>query len=120
MDSRGESSVEKSMSIKSNELRNFSFSPETKFKGNSQKRLYTLNSSFNGNKSSSSLNKITNIGVISEDEEYKLGVKSKHKNYKKLNYYQNPEKVVTINLSMSSKNNSNNGSSSKNKNKKSK
>ena len=120
LDSRGESSVEKSMSIKSNELRNFSFSPETKFKGNSQKRLYTLNSSFNGNKSSSSLNKITNIGVISEDEEYKLGVKSKHKNYKKLNYYQNPEKVVTINLSMSSKNNSNNGSSSKNKNKKSK
>ena len=120
LDSRGESSVEKSMSIKSNELRNFSFSPETKFKGNSQKRLYTLNSSFNGNKSSSSLNKITNIGVISEDEEYKLGVKSKHKNYKKLNYYQNPEKVVTINLSMSSKNNSNNGSSSKNKTKKSK
>ena len=120
LDSRGESSVERSLSIKSNELRNFSFSPETKLKSGNSQRVSTLNSSFNGNKSSSSLNKVGNIGVISEDEEYKLAGRGKLKNFKKHKFYQNAEKKVTINLSMSSKNSKSNTNSTVSKNKKNK
>ena len=120
LDSKGESSVERSLSIKSNELRNFSFSPETKLKSGNSQRVSTLNSSFNGNKSSTSLTKIANIGVISEDEEYKINNRAKMKNYKKIKFYQNAEKKVTINLSMSTKTSkaNTNNSASKTKSKK--
>ena len=120
LDSKGESSVERSLSIKSNELRNFSFSPEKKKKSGNSQRVSTLNSSFNGNKSSTSLTKIANIGVISEDEEYKINNRAKMKNYKKIKFYQNAEKKVTINLSMSTKTSkaNTNNSASKTKTKK--
>ncbi|MCQ2816674.1 MAG: protein kinase [archaeon] len=104
-DSRGESSVERSVSIKSNELRNFSFSPETRFKSGSSQRVSTMNSSFNANnKSSNSVNKTKNIQVISEDEEYKFGGKGRFFNNSRKNLHM--EKKVTINLSASSKNDS--------------
>ena len=82
--------------------------------------MSTLNSSFNGNKSSTSLTKIANIGVISEDEEYKINNRAKMKNYKKIKFYQNAEKKVTINLSMSTKTSkaNTNNSASKTKSKK--
>ena len=106
LDSRGESSVERSLSIKSNEFRNFSFSPERKAKDVYEKNYIpslNLNSSFNGNISSNNLKKVNGnyIGIISEDEEYefldKERIKKSKKNKKLYPFY---EKKVTINLSM--------------------
>ena len=106
LDSRGESSVERSLSIKSNEFRNFSFSPERKAKNvYEQNKLpsLNLNSSFNGNISTTNLNKINgnHIGIISEDEEYQFLDKERIKKGKKnKKFYPFAEKKVTINLSM--------------------
>ena len=110
LDSRGDSSVERSMSLRSNDLKRFSFSPERSVYSYKEKRSneIRLNSSFI-NKSSSSLIKLSSnqIGIISEDEEYSLnnnGIKNKSNRRKsrKINY---PfEKKVTINLSMTIEN----------------
>ena len=106
LDSRGESSVERSLSIKSNEFRNFSFSPERKAKDVYEKNYIpslNLNSSFNGNISSNNLKKVNGnyIGIISEDEEYEFLDKERIKKGKKnKKLYPFHEKKVTINLSM--------------------
>ena len=106
LDSRGESSVERSLSIKSNEFRNFSFSPERKAKNVYEQNKFpslNLNSSFNGNISTTNLNKINgnHIGIISEDEEYEFLDKERIKKGKKnKKFYPFAEKKVTINLSM--------------------
>ena len=106
LDSRGESSVERSLSIKSNEFRNFSFSPERKAKDVYEKNYIpslNLNLSFNGNISSNNLKKVNGnyIGIISEDEEYEFLDKERIKKGKKnKKLYPFQEKKVTINLSM--------------------
>lgn len=104
LDSRGESSVERSISIKS-DLRNMSISPDRKKAFSiSNKQLLTmntLNSSFSGIKSTTSLKPINNnIGVISEDDEFKLNEKNLRNLQKRKNHYHNIEKKVTINLSL--------------------
>ena len=92
LDSRGESSVERSLSIKSNEFRNFSFSPERKAKDVYEKNYIpslNLNLSFNGNISSNNLKKVNGnyIGIISEDEEYEFLDKERIKKGKKIKNY---------------------------------
>ena len=108
LDSRGDSSVERSLSLRSNDLKKFSFSPERSVYSYKEKKNSRLNSSFNKNSSSSYIKLSSNqIGIISEDEEYSLNnnhQKSKKGKNKRINY---PfvEKKVTINLSMTIDNN---------------
>ena len=105
LDSRGESSVERSLSIKSNEFRNFSFSPERKAKNiYEQNNINSLNLNSSFNISTNNFINKTNgnyIGIISEDEEYEFLDKERIKKSKKnKKLFPFPEKKVTINLSM--------------------
>ena len=106
MDSRN-SSVERSVSIKKNELRNFSCSPshgtknETKIKKNT---TFINNKVMNLNKGN------RNFNIISEDDEYKDNKKNINSKSKKRKRYPICQNKVTINLSISGENNSNNNS----------
>ena len=104
MDSRN-SSVERSVSIKKNELRNFSCSPshgtknETKIKKNT---TFINNKVMNLNKGG------RNFNIISEDDEYKDNKKNINSKSKKRKRYPICQNKVTINLSISGESNNNN------------
>jgi hypothetical protein len=114
MDSRN-SSIETSISIKNNELRNFSCSP-------AQNKAGLINKKNNYNKKntndlSNKIVKLTkgnrNFNIISEDEEFKDSKKLYSKRRKK---YQVCQNKVTINLSISGESNSNHNTISSKKN----
>ena len=109
MDSRN-SSVERSISIKKNELRNFSCSPshDKKKKNNASKiQGNKKNVNCKNNRVMNLTKGNRNFNIIPEDEEYKDNKKIVNSKGKKGKKYQVCQNKVTINLSVSDETNNN-------------
>ena len=111
IDSRN-SSVERSFSIKKNEIRNFSCSPSHKKNtknnnsNNKTNEINKKNSNYINNRVINLTKGNRNFNIISEDEEYKDIDKKKINNKnKKMKKYQICQNKVTINLSLSGEDN---------------
>ena len=109
MDSRN-SSVERSISIKKNELRNFSCSPSNdKKKENNVSKMQGDKKNVNckNNRVMNLTKGNRNINIIPEDEEYKDNKKIVNSKSKKKKKYQVCQNKVTINLSIGDETNNN-------------
>ena len=123
IDSRN-SSVERSLSIKKNEIRNFSCSPSHNKKNeknnNSINKIQNDNNKKNTNYINNRVMNLTkgnnNFNIISEDEEYKeIDKKKINSKSKKMKKYQICQNKVTINLSTSGEDSNNNHKTKSNK-----
>ena len=118
MDSRN-SSIERSISIKKNELRNFSCSPShNNKKGNNVNKNIdkkNTNTNYLNNKVMNLTKGNRNFNIISEDDEYKDNKKMNNSKSKKRKKYPLCQNKVTINLSISGENNNSNHNTISNK-----